>query len=80
MGRIPNLTFSREKDREVSYLEAKVDSIKRRLSKPAVSTYRKTMANESKVIPTDSILWQSPNIVGGTEASRHYGKKQADGR
>lgn len=56
MGRIPNLTFSREKGREVSYLEAKVDSIKRRLSKSAVSTYYKMMASESTVSPTHLLL------------------------
>jgi hypothetical protein len=56
MGRIPNITFSREKDREVSYLEAKVDSIKRRLSKSAVSTHRQTMASALTVSPTHSIL------------------------
>jgi uncharacterized protein with PhoU and TrkA domain len=75
MSRIPNLTFSREKDREVLYLEAKIDSIKRRLSKSAVSVSRKTTASESTVSPTYSILWQSPNIVGAIETSRHYGKK-----
>ncbi len=75
MGRIRNLTFSREKDREVSYFEAKVDSIKRRLSKSAGSTYRKAMASESMVGPTHSIPWQAPNIMSETETSRYYSKK-----
>ena len=53
IGRIPNLTFSKEKDREVSYLEAKVGSVKRLLSKPAVSKQsgpvREHMARELAV-------------------------------
>jgi len=60
MSRIQNHIFSRDRGREVSYLEAKVDSIKRQ-SKSAVSRYRdrvsNAMASESAVSPTFSILW-----------------------
>ncbi|KAH6664029.1 hypothetical protein B0J14DRAFT_644456 [Halenospora varia] len=76
MGR-PNLTFSKEKGREVSYLEANVDSIKRRLLQSAVSRnrgqVRKSMANEPvKFLHT---MPKKQMEIGRDESGSHHGSE-----
>jgi hypothetical protein len=51
MGRTTNLTFSREKDRELSYFESKVGSIKRRFSNSI--TRKKYIDREDEEIVTE---------------------------
>ncbi|TAQ84275.1 hypothetical protein B7494_g7409 [Chlorociboria aeruginascens] len=79
MGRLPNLTFSSEKDREVSYLEVKVDSIKRRISRSITSRYRgstSVTAHERleylRTMPKNMKPEDSDPDEGGSANQSHY--------
>ena len=60
---MPNLTFSREKNRELSQFEARVGSFRRRLSDPLGRKQQVTRAFPPRV--SDPLTIRSAKEVGG---------------